>query len=31
KQTIAGTRMRSDPITDAKVRQDIIAYISTLR
>lgn len=31
KQTIAGTRMRSDPIADAKVRQDIITYISTLR
>lgn len=31
KQTVVGTRMRSDPIADAKVRQDIIAYISTLR
>lgn len=31
KQTVAGTRMRSDPISDAKVRQDIIAYLSTLR
>ena len=31
KQTVAGTRMRSDPIADSKVRQDIITYISTLR
>ena len=31
KQAINGTRMRSDPINDKQMRQDIIAYISTLR
>lgn len=31
KQTIAGTRMRSEPVADAAVRQNIIAYLSTLR
>lgn len=31
KQTVVGTRMRSEPIDDANVRHDIIAYISTLR
>lgn len=31
KQTIVGTRMRSDPITDAQTRKNIIAYLSTLR
>lgn len=31
KQVVAGTRMRSEPIADAKLRQDIIAYLSTLR
>ncbi|MFW2177698.1 MULTISPECIES: c-type cytochrome [unclassified Moraxella] len=31
KQAVTGTRMRSDPIADPKTRQDIIAYLSTLR
>lgn len=31
KKMVAGTRMRSEPINDPKVRQDIIAYLSTLR
>ena len=31
KQAIPGTRMRSKPIADAQQRQDIIAYLSTLR
>lgn len=30
KQTVVGTRMRSEPIADANVRQDIIAYLATL-
>lgn len=31
KQTVTGTRMRSEPIADAQMRQNIIAYLSTLR
>ena len=31
KQTIQGTRMRSEPITDEQKRHDIIAYLATLR
>lgn len=31
KQAVNGTRMRSEPIADAKTRQDIIAYLSTLK
>lgn len=31
KATVVGTRMRSKPVTDANARQDIIAYLSTLR
>lgn len=31
RKVIKGTRMRSEPMTDAKARQDIIAYLSTLR
>ena len=31
KQTVVGTRMRSKPLADAQTRQDIIAYLSTLR
>ncbi|ELA09626.1 class I cytochrome c [Moraxella macacae 0408225] len=31
KQAVNGTRMRSEPIADAKMRQDIIAYLSTLK
>lgn len=31
KNMMAGTRMRSDPITNPQDRQDIIAYLSTLR
>lgn len=31
KKTVTGTRMRSKPVADAKDRQDIIAYVSTLR
>lgn len=31
REMVKGTRMRSDPIADAKARHDIIAYLSTLR
>lgn len=31
KQAVAGTKMKSDPITDPQQRQNIIAYLSTLR
>lgn len=31
KKAVNGTRMRSEPITDAQQRQDIIAYLSTLK
>lgn len=30
KKTVNGTRMRSEPISDEQMRQDIIAYLSTL-
>lgn len=31
KQMIAGTKMKSDPVTDPVERQNIIAYLATLR
>lgn len=31
RKAVPGTRMRSEPIAEAQVRHDIIAYLSTLR
>lgn len=31
KQAVPDTKMKADPITDSKERQNIIAYLSTLR